>query len=141
LIEKRLTLGLDLKGGVQLELRVNVEEALRGADSQVTRDEIVAQAKQAVDRRVNELGVVEPLILVQGAHRRFRAASGLRGCRTREKDARTTALLEWSSSMPDRPRRATSCLNACARGRRSAAAERSEAQPVHALYRCVARWN
>jgi len=67
---KGLTLGLDLKGGVQFVLRVNVEEndAL-GTGAQVTRDEIVAQARYAVDRRINELGVVEPLIAVQGTNR------------------------------------------------------------------------
>jgi SecD/SecF fusion protein len=68
LLQNRLMLGLDLKGGVQFVLRVNVDEALR-ADAHVTRDEIVAQARQAVDRRVNELGVVEPLIAVQGGNR------------------------------------------------------------------------
>jgi len=96
LLEKRLTLGLDLRGGVQFVLRVNVDEAL-GANAQVTRDEIVLQAKQAVDRRINELGVLEPVILVQGANRdeilvqlpgftdvaRARAVLG------------TTARLEW----------------------------------------------
>src|SRR5262245_45080785 len=64
---KRLTLGLDLKGGVQLVLRVNVNEAL-GVDPGITSDEIVSQARQTIDRRVNELGVVEPLIAVQGAN-------------------------------------------------------------------------
>jgi preprotein translocase subunit SecD len=67
-MQKRLALGLDLKGGVQFQLRVNVDEALR-ASAGVTRDEIVEQAKQAVDRRINELGVVEPLIVVQGPNR------------------------------------------------------------------------
>ena len=68
LLQKRLVLGLDLKGGVQFVLRVNVAEALdRGA--QATREEIVAQARQAVEKRVNALGVVEPLIAVQGANR------------------------------------------------------------------------
>src|SRR5262245_18498368 len=68
LVTKGLTLGLDLKGGVQFVLRVNVDE-IRSQDSRVPRDEIVAQAKQAVDRRINDLGVLEPLIVVQGANR------------------------------------------------------------------------
>src|SRR5262245_35046512 len=68
LVTKGLTLGLDLKGGVQFVLRVNVDE-IRSQDSRVPRDEIVAQAKEAVDRRINELGVLEPLIAVQGANR------------------------------------------------------------------------
>ncbi|MPZ17339.1 MAG: hypothetical protein GEV06_05430 [Luteitalea sp.] len=65
LTQKRLLLGLDLKGGVQFVLRVNAGEAL-AVDPTLTRDEVVAQAKEAIDRRVNALGVVEPVIAVQG---------------------------------------------------------------------------
>jgi preprotein translocase SecF subunit len=65
LAEQRLSLGLDLSGGVQFVLRVNVHEAL-AVDPTVTRDEVVAQAREAVDRRVNALGVLEPVITVQG---------------------------------------------------------------------------
>jgi SecD/SecF fusion protein len=65
---RRLRLGLDLTGGVQFVLRVNVDEAL-GVDETVTRDEIVARARETVDRRINALGVLEPLIVVQGERR------------------------------------------------------------------------
>ena len=96
LMQKRLALGLDLKGGVQFQLRVNVDEALRaGAD--VTRDEIVEQAKQAVDRRINELGVVEPLIAVQGANRDELLVQlpGFADVTRARSVLGTTALLEW----------------------------------------------
>jgi SecD/SecF fusion protein len=96
LIQKRLMLGLDLKGGVQFQLRVNVEEALRaGAD--VTRDEIVEQARHAVDRRINELGVVEPLIAVQGANRDELIVQlpGFADVTRARSVLGTTALLEW----------------------------------------------
>jgi preprotein translocase subunit SecD len=63
--DRRLSLGLDLRGGVQFVLRVNADEAL-AMDAAVTRDEVVARAREAVDRRVNALGVVEPVIAVQG---------------------------------------------------------------------------
>ena len=66
--ERRLSLGLDLRGGVQFVLRVNTEEAL-GADASLTRDDLVAQAREAVDRRINALGVLEPVIAVQGEQR------------------------------------------------------------------------
>jgi SecD/SecF fusion protein len=66
--ERQLSLGLDLKGGVQFVLRVNAEEAL-GVDTSHTRDDVVAQAREAVDRRVNGLGVLEPIIAVQGEQR------------------------------------------------------------------------
>jgi protein-export membrane protein SecD/preprotein translocase SecF subunit len=138
IVEKRLRLGLDLKGGVQMVLRVNTDDALlvetrttatrldealtregvqrgpievvgpgqfraagvgaqsdaafRRASDEVTtgfgresgpggtytftiaphareslRANTVQQARQTVDRRVNELGVAEPVIAVQGA--------------------------------------------------------------------------
>jgi SecD/SecF fusion protein len=68
LTQQRLHFGLDLKGGVQFVLRVNAGEAL-AVDSTATREEIVAQAREAVDRRVNALGVAEPTIAVQGDRR------------------------------------------------------------------------
>lgn len=66
--ERRLSLGLDLQGGVQFVLRVNAEEAL-GLDATLARDEVVAQAREAIDRRIDALGVLEPLIAVQGDQR------------------------------------------------------------------------
>jgi protein-export membrane protein SecD/preprotein translocase SecF subunit len=68
LARKGLRLGLDLRGGVQFVLRVNADEAL-GKGTTATRDEIVAQVREAIDRRVNALGVTEPLIAVQGDRR------------------------------------------------------------------------
>src|SRR6187455_963482 len=96
LMQKRLALGLDLKGGVQFQLRVNVDEALR-ASAGVTRDEIVQQAKQAVDRRINELGVVEPLIVVQGPNRDELLVQlpGFADVTRARNVLGTTALLEW----------------------------------------------
>ena len=96
LMQKRLALGLDLKGGVQFQLRVNVDEALR-ASAGATREEIVEQAKQAVDRRINELGVVEPLIVVQGANRDELLVQlpGFADVTRARNVLGTTALLEW----------------------------------------------
>jgi len=68
LVQKRLLLGLDLKGGVQFVLRVNADEAL-AIDPTVTRAEVVSQAREAIDRRINALGVVEPVIAIQGGDR------------------------------------------------------------------------
>jgi SecD/SecF fusion protein len=68
LAERRLSLGLDLKGGVQFVLRVNAEEALE-VDATLTRDEVVAQAREAIERRIDALGVLEPVIAVQGDRR------------------------------------------------------------------------
>ena len=58
-IRSALKLGLDLNGGVQLVLRVKTDPAMAPA----ARDEIVEQALRTIDRRVNELGVTEPVIM------------------------------------------------------------------------------
>jgi len=68
LTEQGLMLGLDLRGGVQFELQVNADEALE-TDPSLTRAEVVEQAREAVDRRIDALGVLEPLIAVQGDQR------------------------------------------------------------------------
>ena len=168
ILEKQLRLGLDLKGGVQMVLRVNTDDAVLvetrntvdrlaaaltkrnikigtievsgpgrflvqnvGSEQDTTfrqisnevsnnfnresagrgsytltitpsalatlRTETVRQARHAVDRRINELGVAEPLIAVQGAARDeilvqlpgmvdIERARGILGA---------TALLEW----------------------------------------------
>ncbi|MDP2319043.1 MAG: protein translocase subunit SecD [Acidobacteriota bacterium] len=62
-IQNSLKLGLDLNGGVQLVLRVKADEALlRQPQAGVTPDDIVEQALRTIERRVNELGVAEPVI-------------------------------------------------------------------------------
>ena len=96
LLQKRLTLGLDLQGGVEFTLRVNTEEAL-AAGSGAIRDEIVEQAKHAVDRRINELGVVEPWIAVQGANRDeiLVQLPGFTDVARARSVLGTTARLEW----------------------------------------------
>jgi preprotein translocase SecF subunit len=101
LTQKRLRLGLDLRGGVQFVLQVNADEALTRVNADeaptVTRDEIVAQAREAIDRRVNALGVLEPVIAVQG-DRRDQIVVQLPGFTDVER-ARSilgaTARLEW----------------------------------------------
>ncbi len=60
-IQESIKLGLDLNGGVQLVLRVKTDEAL-ALQPGATRDDIVEQAMRTIDRRVNELGVAEPVI-------------------------------------------------------------------------------
>jgi protein-export membrane protein SecD/preprotein translocase SecF subunit len=168
IIEKRLKLGLDLKGGVQMVLRVNtgdavlvdtrnttarLDEAL--TEQGVTRDPIevlgpgrfrvtgvaaehdatfrrisddaaggfaresglresytftiapgvleslrtntVKQAEQTVDRRVNELGVTEPLIAIQGAAKDeiLLQLPGVADMDRARSILGATALLEW----------------------------------------------
>jgi preprotein translocase subunit SecD len=61
LLEKRLKLGLDLKGGVHLVLGIQMP---REASSEERRT-IVAEVLETIEHRVNELGVAEPLIASQ----------------------------------------------------------------------------
>jgi preprotein translocase subunit SecD len=72
----RLPLGLDLKGGVQLVVRVDTGYAVRleaqqrtltpGGEASV-REDAVVRTIETVERRINELGVSEPSIARQGA--------------------------------------------------------------------------
>jgi preprotein translocase subunit SecD len=75
LIDKRLALGLDLQGGVQLVVRVDTDYAVRLESRQralspeaeaAVRADTVARAVETIERRVNALGVAEPSIARQG---------------------------------------------------------------------------
>jgi len=76
LIDRQLALGLDLKGGVQLVVRVDTGYAVRLEAQQKTlspeaetaiRNDAVARTMETIERRINELGVAEPGIARQGA--------------------------------------------------------------------------
>jgi SecD/SecF fusion protein len=58
-IQNSLKLGLDLNGGVQLVLRVKIDDPQIAPER---RDEIVEQAIRIIDRRVNDLGVAESTV-------------------------------------------------------------------------------
>jgi preprotein translocase subunit SecD len=64
--QQTIPLGLDLNGGVQLILRVKTEAVEPGK-----RNETVDQAVQIVERRVNELGVAEPVVARYGDNDRI----------------------------------------------------------------------
>ena len=61
LLEKRLKLGLDLKGGVHLVLGIQMPHDASFEE----RRTIVAEVLGTIEHRVNELGVAEPLIASQ----------------------------------------------------------------------------
>ncbi len=67
-----IKLGLDLKGGVHLVLRVKADDALHrqtpatGTALNGLRRETVQQALSTIERRVNELGVAEPVVALYG---------------------------------------------------------------------------
>ncbi len=61
LLEKRLKLGLDLRGGVHLVLGIQIPPDTPTAERQA----IVGEVLETIEHRVNELGVAEPLIASQ----------------------------------------------------------------------------
>jgi protein-export membrane protein SecD/preprotein translocase SecF subunit len=70
--DQKIKLGLDLKGGVHLVLRVKTDDALQrqtqatGTALNDLRRETVQQALSTIERRVNELGVAEPVVALYG---------------------------------------------------------------------------
>lgn len=62
-VQKNITLGLDLQGGVHV-----VMQAQETAESKVT-PEAMQKAKSIIEERVNQLGVSEPVIQIQGEDR------------------------------------------------------------------------
>jgi SecD/SecF fusion protein len=103
--QKRLRLGLDLKGGVHMVLRVNTDDCVPpeglstaiGDDLARIREDTVRQARQTVERRVNELGVGEPQIAIQGAARNEIVVQlpGITDMDRARAILGRTALLEW----------------------------------------------
>ena len=68
--KNQLTLGLDLRGGSHLLLEVDTSELVRNKNpalhEQIVRD-AVEQSLQVVRRRLDETGMVEPMITRQGS--------------------------------------------------------------------------
>jgi preprotein translocase subunit SecD len=76
LFDRQLALGLDLKGGVQLVVRVETGYAVRLESQHTTllpaaeaavREDAVRRTMETIERRIDELGVSEPSIARQGA--------------------------------------------------------------------------
>src|SRR5262249_50710177 len=61
LLEKKLKLGLDLRGGVHLVLGIQVPPETPLAERQTINNEVI----QIIEHRVNELGVAESLVASQ----------------------------------------------------------------------------
>jgi preprotein translocase subunit SecD len=62
--DRSIKLGLDLNGGVHLVLRVKPDAG--GQPTPAAQSELVEQAIRTIERRVNELGVSEPVITRYG---------------------------------------------------------------------------
>lgn len=82
-------LGLDLQGGLQVLLEADVP-----ADQEVTPD-AMDTARQIVDRRVNAIGVTEPLVQVEGNRRILVELPGIEDTQEAISLIQETALLEF----------------------------------------------
>lgn len=85
----KVHLGLDLQGGLRVLLQADVPEG-----TQVTRDQIEV-ARGIIDKRVNALGVTEPLIQVQGTNRIVVELPGIENPDEAVKAFGSTGLLEF----------------------------------------------
>lgn len=84
-----IRLGLDLQGGLQVLLEADVAE-----DVEVTA-EAMDTARQIIDRRVNAIGVTEPLVQVEGARRILIELPGIEDPQEALSLIQETALLEF----------------------------------------------
>jgi preprotein translocase subunit SecD len=82
-------LGLDLQGGLQVLLEADVPQ-----DQEVTQD-AMDTARQIVDRRVNAIGVTEPLVQVEGNRRILVELPGIEDTQEAISLIQETALLEF----------------------------------------------
>ncbi len=94
-----IQLGLDLQGGLQVLLEADVAE-----DVDVT-PEAMDTARQIIDRRVNAIGVTEPLVQVEGARRILIELPGIEDTQEAIALIQETALLEFvdtgSQALPE----------------------------------------
>lgn len=84
-----IRLGLDLQGGLQVLMEADVPE-----DEEVTA-EAMQTASQIIDRRVNAIGVTEPLVQVEGARRILIELPGIADPEEALSLIQETALLEF----------------------------------------------
>lgn len=82
-------LGLDLQGGLQVLLEADVAEDVEVAS------EAMDTARQIIDRRVNAIGVTEPLVQVEGSRRILIELPGIDDPQEALSLIQETALLEF----------------------------------------------
>jgi len=73
----KIHLGLDLQGGTSFLIRLDPPADDKGAKKEITKD-MVDQAMEAIRKRVDSLGVSEPIITPQGTDRILVQIPGLR---------------------------------------------------------------
>ncbi|MDI7246045.1 MAG: protein translocase subunit SecD [Bacillota bacterium] len=84
-----MNLGLDLRGGTRMVLEA------RDTDTVKADEDAVARAKEVIERRVNQLGVAEPVIYRQGAKRIVVELAGVKDPQRAREIIGRTAQLEF----------------------------------------------
>ena len=95
--EIKTHLGLDLQGGTQLILRLQTEKLPAGSNTPL--DTLNEQARKVIDRRINSLGVSEPVIQAIGGDKILIELPGIADIEQAQKVATQTAFLEFK--VPD----------------------------------------
>lgn len=86
--------GLDLKGGVYIVLKANPIKDENGNLQPVTNDSMI-KLKEIMDRRINGLGVSEPVMQISGTDRLIIEIPGVKDAEEAIKLIGKTALLEF----------------------------------------------
>lgn len=95
--EIKTHLGLDLQGGTQLILRLQTEKLPQGSNTPL--DVLNEQARKVIDRRINSLGVAEPVIQAIGSDKILLELPGVADLEQAQKVATQQAFLEFK--VPD----------------------------------------
>jgi preprotein translocase subunit SecD len=95
--EIKTHLGLDLQGGTQLVLRLKTEALPAGSNTPV--DTLNEQARKVIDRRINSLGVSEPVIQSIGPDKILLELPGIADIQQAQDVATRQAFLEFK--VPD----------------------------------------
>ncbi|MDQ6858081.1 MAG: protein translocase subunit SecD [Chloroflexota bacterium] len=91
-VEIKTHLGLDLQGGTQLVLQLHPELIPGGTTTSI--DDLNAQARVVIDRRINSLGVSEPVIESLGANKILLQLPGVSDLTEAQQIATQQAFLE-----------------------------------------------
>jgi preprotein translocase subunit SecD len=99
--EIKTHLGLDLQGGTQLILRLQYEKLPPGSNA--TRSELQNQAINVIDRRINAIGVSEPVIQGLGDDKILLELPGVTDIQQANDFATRQAFLEIKVPVKDKP--------------------------------------
>ena len=94
-VQKKINLGLDLKGGVRVLLQLNPNEHVK----QIT-SEVQGQVLQVIDNRINGLGVTEPVLTRVGTDRILAELPGVKNQDEATRTMKEVAQLEFKIVSP-----------------------------------------